>query len=255
MARIYKETFDRGPGGWWGFAGNHLGLQPLAWRRGTVTTRSPWWIDYNHAPPGAGYLHMLACLNVRGPFSDHHREVAGHNAFAEGAYPLDFRDARLRVRLRGEVRRRGAQLVLLLQGRRGAIISGWLLTGQPLEVTRRWSEQEVRLSPDPAQWTCLGARHDRGDYYGHIPLAAVLRDVNVNLMFVLFPLTVTPMGPLRGDPHRLRAGRDYPVWTSDLPEGYVEFDTVEFAFRGAGASRSRGESTGRTPRDAARGAV
>jgi hypothetical protein len=198
---------------------------------------------------------MLACLNVRGPFSDHHREVAGHNAFAEGAYPLDFRDARLRVRLRGEVRRRGAQLVLLLQGRRGAIISGWLLTGQPLEVTRRWSEQEVRLSPDPAQWTCLGARHDRGDYYGHIPLAAVLRDVNVNLMFVLFPLTVTPMGPLRGDPHQLRAGRDYPVWTSDLPEGYVEFDTVEFAFRGAGASRSRGESTGRTPRDAARGAV
>src|SRR5687767_6695071 len=21
------------------------------------------WIDYNHAPPGAGYLHLLACLH------------------------------------------------------------------------------------------------------------------------------------------------------------------------------------------------
>lgn len=245
MSRVYEETFDRGPGGWWGFAGNHLGLQPLAWRRGVVTTRSPWWIDYNHAPPGAGYLHMLACLNVRGPFSDHHREVAGTNAFAEGGYPLDFRDARLRVRLRGEVRLRGAQLALLLQGRRGAIVSGWLLTGQPIHVTPRWSEQEIALPRDPAQWTCLGARHDRADYYGHLPLEEVLRDVNVNLMFVLFPLTVTPMGRLRGDPHRLRAGRDYPVWTSDLPEGYVEFDTVELAFRGDDPPRARADRSRR----------
>jgi hypothetical protein len=104
MPRIYQETFDRGTGGWWGFAGNHLGLQPLGWRRGAVTSRSPWWIDYNHAPPGAGYLHMLCCLNVRGPFSDHHREVAGENAFAAGAYPLDFREAQVRLRLRGEIR-------------------------------------------------------------------------------------------------------------------------------------------------------
>ena len=67
MSHVYEETFDRGPGGWWGFAGNHLGLQPLAWRRGVVTTRSPWWIDYNHAPPGAGYLHMLARFGPRTP--------------------------------------------------------------------------------------------------------------------------------------------------------------------------------------------
>jgi hypothetical protein len=47
MPRIYQETFDRGTGGWWGFAGNHLGLQPLGWRRGAVTSRSPWWIDFS----------------------------------------------------------------------------------------------------------------------------------------------------------------------------------------------------------------
>ena len=39
MPRIYQETFDRGTGGWWGFAGNHLGLQPLGWRRGEAQTR------------------------------------------------------------------------------------------------------------------------------------------------------------------------------------------------------------------------
>jgi hypothetical protein len=26
-----------------------------------------WWIDYNHAPPGAGYMHLLASLNTAGP--------------------------------------------------------------------------------------------------------------------------------------------------------------------------------------------
>jgi len=83
---------------------------------------------------------------------------------------------------------------------------------------------------DPLQWTCLGARHDRQDFYGWLPLEAVLRDVNVNIMFVLFPLDIRPMGPISGDAHRLRAGRDYPVWASALPEGYVQLDTVKIEF-------------------------
>jgi hypothetical protein len=66
--------------------------------------------------------------------------------------------------------------------------------------------------------------------YGTLPLTQILANVNVNLMFVLFPLSIAPMGPLEGDPHRLRPGKDYPVWTSRLPEGYVELDTVEIRF-------------------------
>ena len=64
------------------------------------------------------------------------------------------------------------------------------------------------------------------DYYGTIPLETVLRDVNTDILFVLHPLDVAPMGPLAGDPHRLRPERDYPVWRSRLPEGYVQLDEV-----------------------------
>jgi len=58
----------------------------------------------------------------------------------------------------------------------------------------------------------------------------VLGDVNVDIMFILFPLTVQPMGPIDGDPHILRPGKDYPVWQSPLPEGYVELDTLQIDF-------------------------
>jgi hypothetical protein len=38
------------------------------------------------------------------------------------------------------------------------------------------------------------------------------------------------MGPLHGDPHRLRPERDYPVWRSRLPEGYLMLDEVRIEF-------------------------
>jgi hypothetical protein len=232
----YLETFNQHTGGWWGWGGNHLGLQPLVRENGVVTSRSPWWIDYNHAPPGAGYIHMLFSLNLRGPFSDHHKEIAGPNPFAEQKYPLDFTHARVSVRVRGELELKGAQLVLLVQGRVGETVSGWLLTGQPIAVGPEWSEQTIVAAPDESQWTCLKARHDRQDFYGFHPLRTILSNVNVNIMLVLFPLEIHPMGEIRGDPHLLRAGRDYPVWTSRLPEGYVQLDTVRIDFAAGGAA-------------------
>ena len=230
--QTYLETFDQGRAGWWGWAGNDKGFNPLLWEKGVVASRSPWWIDYNHAPPGAGYLHMLFCLNTKGPFSDHHKDMAGPNGFVAAGCPLDFRNARISLRLRGELRERGAHLVLLLQGAIGGITSGWLLTGQPFAVTPDWSERTAVATMEAKQWTCLRGRHDRLDYYNYHPLEAIVGNVNVNLMVVLFPLTVSPMGPLGGDPHLLRAGKDYPVWTSELPEGYVELDTVKIDFAG-----------------------
>ena len=68
--------------------------------------------------------------------------------------------------------------------------------------------------------------------YGIKPLEEVLSDVNVNIMLVLFPLDVAPMGAIDGDPHRLRPERDYPVWRHRLPEGYVTLDSVEISFPG-----------------------
>ena len=142
----YVETFDDGPGGWYGWISNAAGPKPLEIRDGCAISRSPWWIDYNHAPPGAGYLHLLYMLNTAGKAGEHQREVQGENRFVRGGYPTDFTHARMTLRLRGELEARGAQLLLLCQAAcrsQGGICSGWLLTGQPFRVTPDWSEQTV----------------------------------------------------------------------------------------------------------------
>ena len=226
----YREDFKNGPAGWWGWESNHEGLRALERAKSAIVSRSPWWVDYNHAPPGAGYLHMVACLNTQGPFGDAMVDVAGRNAFVDGGFPTDFTNAKMTVRLKGELEARGAHMILLAQGRVGSMTSGWYLHGQPFKITRDWSEQTIHLRPKPSQWGCLGARHNRRDYYGKIDLPKILANVNCNIMLILFPLHVEPMGPIRGDRDRLRAGRDYPVWRSKLPEGYIVLDRVEIDF-------------------------
>ncbi len=226
----YVETFDNGPGGWYGWISNAAGPKPLEIRDSYAVSRSPWWIDYNHAPPGAGYLHLPYMLNTRGKAAEHQREVAGENRFIKDGFPTNFANARITLRLKGELEDRGAHLVLLCQSIQEGICSGWMLTGQPFRVTPNWNEQTVTASPQPAQWTCLGSRHDRTDFYGEIPLPTVLSDVNTNILLVLHPLDVVPMGPLDGDPHHLRPEKDYPVWRSRLPEGYILLDEVRIDF-------------------------
>jgi hypothetical protein len=227
----YSESFDDGPGGWFGWISNAAGPKPLEIRDGVALSRSPWWIDYNHAPPGAGYLHLLYMLNTRSRASEHQREVEGENRFVRDQFPTDFTDARITLRLKGELEAKGAQLLLLCQAVQGGICSGWLLVGQPFDVTTDWSEETVTAAADPAQWACLGSRHDRTDFYGEIPLETVLRDVNTNILLVLHPLDIAPMGTIADDPHRLRPEKDYPVWRSRLPEGYVLLDEVRIEFK------------------------
>lgn len=226
----YVEPFDDGPGGWYGWISNAAGRKPLEIRDSSAISRSPWWIDYNHAPPGAGYMHLLYLLDTSGAPGEHDREVAGENRFIKGGFPTDFTDARITLRLKGELEARDTQLMLLCQGVHEGVCSGWLLTGRPFRVTPDWSEQTVTAGCDPAQWTCLGSRHDRTDSYGSVALPTVLRGVNLDILLVLYPLDIVPMGPLAGDPHRLRPEKDYPVWRSRLPEGYVVLDTVKIQF-------------------------
>jgi hypothetical protein len=226
----YRESFDDGPGGWYGWISNAAGPKPLEIKDGCAISRSPWWIDYNHAPPGAGYMNLLYMLNTGGKPGEHQREVEGENRFVSGGFPTDFTQARVTLRLRGELEARGTRLVLLCQAVQGGLCSGWLLVGQPFRVTEEWSEQTVTAVPDPGQWTCLGSRHDRSDFYGYLPLSTVLAEVNTDILLVLHPLEIAPMGPLAGDPHRLRPERDYPVWRSRLPEGYVLLDEVRIDF-------------------------
>lgn len=88
--RTYDEHFDQSPGGWWGWVSNAGGPKPLEHRDSAITSRSPWWVDYNHAPPGAGYLHMVFCMLAKGPVAEYYREVGGPPSFINDKCPRDF---------------------------------------------------------------------------------------------------------------------------------------------------------------------
>ena len=226
----YIEHFDKGPAGWYGWISNAAGPARLEVKDGYASSRSPWWIDYNHAPPGLGYMHLLYMLNTGGRPGEHQRETEGENQFLQQGFPTNFTNAQFTLRLRGEVETKGAKCHLLIQGAQNELVSGWLLTGQSFDITPDWSEQTVALVPDATQWSCMQARHDRTESYGELPLSTILADVNVDILLVLYPLEIEPMGAIEGDRHQLRPEKDYPVWRSRLPEGFVCLDEVRIRF-------------------------
>lgn len=226
----YVEDFDNGPGGWMRVVDNFAPIAALPIKDGVVRCQGPWWVDYNHAPPGGGYLQLLMCLVTKGPSGESVREAAGENRFVKGGYPTDFTNARLTIRLRGEMEAAGTKFSPLIQGSIDGITSGWVLTGQTFEITPEWSEQTVTFAPDHSQWTSIGSRHDRTETYGEKPLLDILRNVNVNMHLIMFPVKPRPMGRIDGDPHRLRAGRDYPIWPSSIAQGYIEVDRIGIEF-------------------------
>ena len=98
MPSKYTETFDDGPGGWVADL-----RSPLPVWDGVAYCYSPWSVDANHAPPGAGYLHLLMYLHTRTTESqcpaDAEPRVA--NRFVEQGCSTNLTNAKLTVRLRG----------------------------------------------------------------------------------------------------------------------------------------------------------
>lgn len=228
--KTYVEDFDDGPGGWIKVVDNWHVPAPLPVHDSALWSYGPWWVDYNHAPPGGGYLQLLACLNTRGPGGEVVREVGGVNRFALDNFPVNFTNARISIRIRGELEPAGTKVFLLVQGMHEGICSGWVLTGQPINVAPEYTEIKLVAVADERQWTSLGSRHDRRETYGTKPLANVLRNVDVNIYFVIFHLKPRPMGPIKGDPHILRAGRDYPIWPASIAQGYIAIDRIQIEF-------------------------
>ena len=224
----YVETFDNGPGGWcaWGTASYLPELN-----EGAFVTRSPWRVDPNHCAPGAGYLHLLAYLYTHADYySDEVAAEVGVNNFLAEGKDRNLTNARMTVRLRGNVDLKGAKLTLWVQADVGDTRPNFALTGQSLTVTPDWSEQTLLLSDDPAQWTCVGGRHDKQELYGYGDIRDALLDVNCDLILVMFPLTVVPIGiPMEMKDH-LRTHRDYEPDYTYLPEGFVEFDTIQIEY-------------------------
>ena len=246
MARIYTETFNDGPRGWIADL-----RSPLPVWDGVAYCHSPWSVDANHAPPGAGYLHLLMYLITHADaLCSLDETLRRGNRFVEDGHSTDLTNARVSVRLRGTMDFAGPlcnnhkpvphpdlgglQLLLLVQAKvegPPATTVNFILTGQPFEITPDWSEQTVQLAPDPQQWTCLGARHDLSDLYGYGEIATVLRDVNIDIIFILFPLTIVATEAV-DDIDRQWAARDYRVDMQYLPKGLVMFDTVQIEYPG-----------------------
>ena len=226
----YIETFDDGPGGWYG--GRKFELP--VWD-GVAHCYSPWWTDANHAPPGAGYLHMILWAYTNKKHyqgnDDYTRSLPyRHSRFAEEGYSTNLTNAKLTVRLRGHGDFKEAELLLLVQAQTDKTTVNSALTGQPFKITREWSEQTVTLAPDPKQWTCLGARHDMKDEYGCDDIDKVLADVNFDIIFILFPVKVVPAGLDINDINIPRAVKDYPVDQQYLPKGLIMFDTIQIEY-------------------------
>jgi hypothetical protein len=239
----YIENFDNGAGGW---LANRF--DPLPIIDGSACCYSPWYLDSHHAPPGAGYLHMLMYLytSEKNVGADRRTHLRG-NRFIEQNKSTDLTNARLTVRLRGDIDLQGARLLLLIQAKTAKTTANFVLSGQPLRVGREWSEQTVVLSPNPRQWTCLGARWDETSFYGCDDIATVLGDVNWDIMLVLFPLKIVPAHPeLVRDANRMRPGQDYPGYPSYevelryLPRGVIMFDSVRIDYPADGAGAGSG---------------
>jgi hypothetical protein len=241
----YVETFDNGPGGWLAWKGPGMNVLPEI-QDGVLLSRSPWGVDANHAPPGLGYLHLLTFLITR---SELVQDIGRPNRFVDEGYDRDLTNARLSVRLRSEVERRDAELVLLAQADVPGTRANYVLTGQPFQITPTWTEQTITLVPDSDQWACLGARYDLGHFYGCRDIADVLRDVNVDLIFVFFPLQIVPLSPVP-DLHRVRPHRDFEPDPRYLPTGEVEIDTIRLDYPVYPIPKRRRARTARSTPDA-----
>ncbi|MCC7235648.1 MAG: hypothetical protein IT163_10120 [Bryobacterales bacterium] len=225
---MYSENFENGPGGWLGWASNDAGALRLPLHEGAVISRGPWWIDYNHAPPGGGYLHLLFVLHTHqgAGFPEQYKELGGPNRFVEGGYPRDLTKATVRARLRGSIIPHGARCRLLVQSKvRGKYVNV-VFTGGEFAITPEWSWQAITLEPDERLWTQLGSRSGREATYGEAPIGDVLGDVNGDIIFVLYPLDVRPASALDSDPHLLRAEEEYAVDRGRLPHGEVMMDEI-----------------------------
>ena len=232
--KTYVEEFDESPGGWIKVVDNWHVPARLSVKDGAIWCYGPWWVDYNHAPPGGGIPATTHVPEHAGDqIGEVPREVGGTNRFVADSFPTDFTNASMKIRLRGELEQAGTNLALLIQGtQRTASARDGCLPVQPIRVQKEYTETTLKLEPDPRQWTSLGSRHDRRETYGTKPLEKVLASVNVNIYLVMFPVKPRPMGPIDGDPHILRAGRDYSNLAFEHSvQGYVAFDRVQIDFQ------------------------
>ncbi len=158
-----------------------------------AVSEGPWWTDPNHAPPGLGYLHLVAFAYHRGfPLFGEIPDIGS------GSQPMDLRNAQIAIRWRARDLRlpAEAQLALWFQSRVPVSDSqepryvNFINLRQPLQPAAEpggWQEDEIVLTTAMDDYACLGSNPDRTDMYGCDvgPLQA-LRDWDTDIGLVIF---------------------------------------------------------------------
>lgn len=191
LAAHFHESWDEGPAGWEsGIKGEALHGVPQGGASGAyVRHREPSGTDPNHVD-GIGTIHLAQYLHVG---SYEYRS----NVHLGGGDP-DFRDARVRLQVRGEdFVASGSELLFWAQAHhdiskqhsRQWRAANWALTGSPLTsalASGEWTSVEFRLWNDVNEWTYAGkslAQHR--DNYQYLSLDRTLSNLNADFLHVL----------------------------------------------------------------------
>lgn len=189
---LYSEDFSRGSRGWHYYAKSPFNnilscihsvppdgcVIPCRWENGFIESRSPWWIDYNHKPPGAGLLNVLFVIWLDSYYGGLRQKS------------LDLRDARLHCRVMiAEANLKGNHVYFWFQtfNSEENKYHNYVLTKRPLDVSKAassWRDVTIPINTDGADWTCLGSSQERSDKYACGSIEMDLQNVNANLGFI-----------------------------------------------------------------------
>lgn len=221
---VYQNDFE--PRIEWNYYSLDGAIRPLETRRENGNTFlasiGPWWIDPNHAPPGAGYLSLIAFahhgswgyyFSPDGSYRvDRHsggpplnkKTALGQFAYPApigGTSPLDLRDGRLSFKIRSHANLPdGVALHLWVQtvdASTGKFVN--YLLKQSIQTNGVWQHHTLVLSSNDDDWICLSSNANRTASYGcSATIAEALRHFDVDLGFVLF-LGKNKPEPLTGE--------------------------------------------------------
>jgi hypothetical protein len=148
---------------------------------------SPWWLDNNHAPPGAGFLNLLANTFMG--------KAAGP---ADPSSALDLTNGLFVFSLQTEnLNLRGGQVLFWFQVvSPNGTYTNYALFGAPIyqgSSVMQTDETYVYLSTDPGMWKCLGSADARSDTYGcSVSFQDAIKNVNNDFGLIVMPASSDP---------------------------------------------------------------
>lgn len=154
---------------------------------GNMILESPWWLDNNHAPPGAGYLNLLAFTYMGKPTGP-----------ADPTSALDLTNGLFVISMKTEnLDLKGAQLLFWFQ-----VVSpngkytNYALIGAPIyqgSSVMQSNQIYVYLPNDSKMWQCLGSSDARSDTYGcSISFQDAIKNVNNDFGLIIMPTQSDP---------------------------------------------------------------